>query len=138
MSLNKERLELIGLMKVFRRVLFWLHLVAGLSAVLVVVIMSGTGVALTYQRQMQSWADRGDWRPPVDGSARLSPDELLSRARAADAAATVTSITFRAGEHEVASVTLSAAGAAATTVQVDPYTGAVISPGRWAATGSIS
>ena len=120
-------------MKVFRRLLFWLHLIAGISAVIVVVIMSATGVALTYQRQMQAWADRGDWRPPVGQPARLSPDALLAKARAENPAATVTSITLRAGDHELASITKSVSGAPATTLQIDPYTGAVVPPGRWAA-----
>jgi uncharacterized iron-regulated membrane protein len=49
-----------------RRILFWVHLSAGLVAGLVIIVMSATGVALTYQRQMQAWADRGSGHPLQD------------------------------------------------------------------------
>ena len=40
-----------------RTVLFWLHLAAGVLAGAVVLIMSVTGVALTYEKQVIEWAD---------------------------------------------------------------------------------
>ena len=46
-------------MKTFRSILFWMHLAAGAFAGVVVLIMSVTGVALTYEKQMIEWADRG-------------------------------------------------------------------------------
>src|SRR5689334_2541919 len=66
-------------MKLFRSVLFWCHLTVGLSVAVVVVIMSATGVALTYQKQMTAWADaRGlDGAPPQPGAQRLPIDSLL-------------------------------------------------------------
>ncbi len=45
-------------MKTFRSILFWMHLAAGAFAGVVVLIMSVTGVALTYEKQMIEWADR--------------------------------------------------------------------------------
>ena len=62
----------------FRTVLFWLHLTAGVAAGLVVLIMSATGVALTYEKQVLEWADRRAWSaPPSRQDARLSPETLL-------------------------------------------------------------
>ncbi len=63
-----------------RPILFWTHLIAGVAAGAVVLIMSVTGVLLTYQKQMTLWADlRGvQAGPPVAGAARLSADSLLS------------------------------------------------------------
>ncbi len=43
-------------MNTFRSVIFWMHLFAGLAAGVVVLIMSITGVALTYEKQMLEWA----------------------------------------------------------------------------------
>lgn len=71
-----------------RTVLFWLHLIAGVSAGLVVLVMSATGALLTYERQMVAWADRTDAAmPPQTSVARLSIDELMARARTVDPAA---------------------------------------------------
>jgi uncharacterized iron-regulated membrane protein len=41
-----------------RKTIFWLHLIAGLSAGIVILIMSVTGVLLTYEKQLIAWADR--------------------------------------------------------------------------------
>lgn len=68
-------------MKQFRTVVFWCHLAAGLFAGVVVVIMSVTGVLLTYQRQITAWADvRGlEAGPPAAGAQRLPVAALLER-----------------------------------------------------------
>ncbi|MEO5816404.1 MAG: PepSY-associated TM helix domain-containing protein [Gemmatimonadaceae bacterium] len=83
-------------MKLFRTILFWCHLTVGACVAAVVVIMSATGVLLTYQKQMTSWADR---RAVVAGSSvagaeRLPAEELLRRARVS-AGAPPTAITLR-------------------------------------------
>lgn len=84
-------------MKRFRKLIFWLHLATGLSMGLVVLIMSVTGVLLTYQRQITAWADtRGlDAGPPRPGARPLPAEELLARARAAGGGEP-TSITWHA------------------------------------------
>lgn len=67
-------------MRTLRPVLFWTHLVAGVISGVVVLIMSVTGVLLTYQKQMTLWADlRGiEAGPPAPGAVRLTPDSLLA------------------------------------------------------------
>lgn len=68
-------------MKVFRKILFWLHLIVGVSCAIVVVIMSATGVLLTYDLQMINWADTHalDGGPPAAGVERLGAGELMQR-----------------------------------------------------------
>ena len=56
-----------------RSFFFWSHLVAGVCAGLVILIMSLTGVLLTYERQTIAWADRGYQSAPV------SPEDLPLR-----------------------------------------------------------
>ena len=52
-----------------RSVLFWLHLPCGVLAGAVILIMSVTGVLLTYQRQITAWADiRGYRIEPVSAA----------------------------------------------------------------------
>ena len=67
-------------MRFLRPILFWTHLTAGVVAGAVVLVMSVTGVLLTYQKQMTLWADlRGvEAGPPTPGAPRLSPDSLLA------------------------------------------------------------
>ena len=83
-------------MKTLRKIVFWLHLGTGLSAALVVIIMSATGVLLTYQKQIAAWADRRavNASPATPEMRRLGVDSLVARA-AANANATPTSVTLR-------------------------------------------
>jgi uncharacterized iron-regulated membrane protein len=119
-------------MKSFRRAIFWCHLAAGVFAGLVVLIMSVTGVLLTYEKQIIAWADTRNYQvaPPTPGASRLSVETLLARAGEALPGATVTSVTLRSDGSEPAALALTnnpAAGpAAARTVFINPYTGAVM------------
>ncbi|MGH7465251.1 MAG: PepSY-associated TM helix domain-containing protein, partial [Longimicrobiales bacterium] len=63
-----------------RTLIFWAHLATALSAAVIVLIMSATGVLLTYQRQVQTWADmRGiDGAPPSARAVPLAPEALLA------------------------------------------------------------
>lgn len=65
----------------FRRILFWTHLVAGAAAGLVILLMSVTGVVLTYEAQWNEWARR-DYRSERAASAPLTADRLLGIAAA--------------------------------------------------------
>ena len=63
-----------------RKILFWMHLAAGCIAGAVVLVMSVTGLLLTYERQMLARADRGLYKEtPRAGAVRLTMDELLER-----------------------------------------------------------
>jgi uncharacterized iron-regulated membrane protein len=113
-------------MKLFRSVLFWCHLTVGCIVAIVVAIMSATGVLLTYQRQMATWADtRGlDGGPPQAGATRLPVDSLLRRVQTATSG-TATAITVRAGAADPVEVTIGRDRR----VFVNAYTGAVLGEG---------
>jgi uncharacterized iron-regulated membrane protein len=110
-------------MKSFRNVLFWIHLTVGAAAGVVILIMSVTGVALTYEKQVVEWADRQAWAAPADASAsrHLAPETLLASASASNGAPAI-AITVRADAAAPATVTLEGNRA----VLVDPYSGRVI------------
>jgi uncharacterized iron-regulated membrane protein len=112
-------------MKTFRSILFWMHLGAGAFAGVVVLIMSVTGVALTYEKQMIEWADRTAWAAssPADATP-LSPETLLARVSAAQPGTVPLSVTLRADRSAPATVTL----ADTKSLLVDPYTGSIIGP----------
>ena len=67
-----------------RRTIFWIHLGAGVSASLVVLMMAVTGVILTYEMQLNEWARRGYRATPAGPDARaLLADVLVERAAGA-------------------------------------------------------
>jgi uncharacterized iron-regulated membrane protein len=110
-------------MKLFRTVLFWMHLACGTVAAVVILIMCVTGVALTYEKQMLEWADRRAWTAPSPAGARqLSPETLLAQVAAAKPGAAPIGVTFRA--HPAAPATVLLDGNRS--LLVDPYTGAII------------
>jgi len=111
-------------MPTFRSVLFWAHLVCGVIAGVVILLMSVTGVALTYEKQMLEWADQRahPWGPPTNGARPLSPETLLAAVTAARPGAAPTGVTRRAEPGAPATVTLEGTGA----LLVNPYTGVIL------------
>lgn len=110
-------------MKTFRSILFWMHLAAGAFAGVVVLIMSVTGVALTYEKQMLEWVDRNAWTASSPADAQpLAPETLLARVREAQPGTAPLSLTLRADRSAPATVTLDGNK----TLLVDPYTGGII------------
>jgi uncharacterized iron-regulated membrane protein len=111
------------LWRALRPVLFWAHLAVGIATGAVVLIMSFTGVLLTYQRQITEWSagSQAGVRPAAD-APRLPLDTLLARARAAaPEGARPTALTVRADPNAPVSVGV----ATRHNVYVNAYTGAV-------------
>lgn len=59
-------------MKLFRAVVFWMHLAVGCAAGLVIAAMAATGILLAFERQIATWADA----PMVLQSGSDSPFQL--------------------------------------------------------------
>jgi uncharacterized iron-regulated membrane protein len=72
---------------VIRNVIFWAHLVSGIAAGLVILVMSVTGVLLTYERQIVAFADRAAHRAAADIQASAAGDISGDGFAAGDAAA---------------------------------------------------
>src|SRR6187402_1567459 len=106
-----------------RKLIFWIHLITGVVAGLVILIMSFTGVLLAYEKQIVSWADSSllGEAPPSDAK-RLPLQTLVDRAKETGGAAPTT-LTFYSGHRAVSA----AAGGA--TVYVDAYSGEAIGTG---------
>lgn len=122
-------------MKLFRKILFWCHLTVGVIGGLVILIMSVTGVLLTYERQIITWADTRNYQvaPPSSGAARLPVETLLAKTRESQSGATITSVTLRADTSEPAAIALTtnpgAGPGGGRTIFVNPYTGGVMGEG---------
>jgi uncharacterized iron-regulated membrane protein len=105
-----------------RTVLFWSHLTAGVIAGVVILVMSLTGVLLTYERQLIEWSDRGfRSEPPAGGARRLSIEGLLARAQEQRPGQPPTAITLRADASAPAAVAFGQ-----TTVYLDAYSGQLL------------
>ena len=109
----------------FRKALFWVHLAAGVIAGVIILVMSVTGVLLTYERQMISWADGGvRSAQPQPGATPLPPETLLSRIEATRHAVPAT-LTFRAAPN----ASVEAGFGRDLTLFVNPYDGEVLGGG---------
>ena len=109
-----------------RTLVFWLHLIFAVVTAIVVFIMSITGVALTYQKQMTSWADQRLYRiqaPP--GAVQLSPEILVGKLREAMPGANPSNLTLYSDPSKAASVATGPNGM----LFLNPYTGEVLGAG---------
>jgi uncharacterized iron-regulated membrane protein len=108
-------------MKRFRTLLFWLHLLSGVSAAAVILVMSVTGVILALKPQIQNWIDR-DIRYVTPQPARLGVQELLSATKAARPDSLPQSLALARDPALAATVGFGREG----NLYVNPYTGAVL------------
>jgi uncharacterized iron-regulated membrane protein len=108
-----------------RTILFWLHLACGVLAGAVILIMSVTGVLLTYQRQITAWADVRGYEV-VPQSRRLAVDVLLAKVSETRPGVVPSTLVVRSDPSAPASVAI----AAGRQLFVDPYTGQVFGEGN--------
>ncbi|MEO5925782.1 MAG: PepSY-associated TM helix domain-containing protein [Bryobacteraceae bacterium] len=111
----------------FRKILFWSHLIAGVLAGVIILIMSVTGVLLMYEKQIVAYVDRSAAGPGMASavnapeSARMGVEALLANVRSVGGAVP-SNITLRADPQDPFTVTVDRE-----TVMVNPATGQPIS-----------
>jgi uncharacterized iron-regulated membrane protein len=110
-----------------RQVIFWLHLVTGVMAGLIIGVMSVTGVLLAFERQIVAFAERDvrTVQPPASGVPRLDLDILITKARAAVPEGRLSGVMLRADPTATVVVNFGRER----TVFVNPYSGAVLGEG---------
>ena len=108
-----------------RQTVFWLHLACGVLAGLVILMMSLTGVVLTYERQLAAWAEHVDVAPPSANATRLPLEALLARAK--EQRPDFSPVTLQLSNEPRAPIALGAGRSG--TLLVDPYTGEIVEPG---------
>ena len=106
-----------------RKVLFWMHLTAGVTCGIVILVMCVTGTALAFEKQINAWLERSDTRiiPAAQGSVRLPLETLLAKVKE-QKPGSPSAITVRSGPSEPVEVSMGRAG----TLYVNPYTGQVV------------
>jgi uncharacterized iron-regulated membrane protein len=108
-----------------RKTIFWAHLISGVAAGLVILMMSATGVLLTYERQIVAWADRDLRAEPAPGARRLPIEALAAAARAQEPEFAAASVTISADPAAPAALGAGRGG----TRYVNGYTGAMLGEG---------
>jgi uncharacterized iron-regulated membrane protein len=94
-----------------RSVLFWIHLIAGTIAGVVILVMSVTGTLLTFQQSVLQIVERSQRFVAVpSGAARLGVDVLLERVRAASPDAQPTTLTLTSNPAASVAVALGTQG----------------------------
>jgi uncharacterized iron-regulated membrane protein len=105
-----------------RKTIFWIHLSCGVVTGLVVLMMSVTGVILTYERQMLAWQTRDFYADPPAGAERQSIDELASATALAEPQFNATSVQLSSDPRAPALVSAGFSGSR----YVDAYSGEVL------------
>jgi len=110
-----------------RQVIFWLHLVTGVMAGLVIGMMSVTGVLLAFERQIVAFAERHirTVPAPVSSVSRLDLDTLIAKARVTMPEGKLSGVMLQADP----TATLVVNFGRERTVFVNPYTGEVLGEG---------
>lgn len=111
----------------FRKTIFWLHLAAGVSAGLVIGIMSFTGAVLAFEKQIIARAERdvACVTSPTPGAPCLPLDELQEKFREAQPGIRPTAISVSADPAAAVTFTVGREG----TYYLNLYTGEVRSAG---------
>jgi uncharacterized iron-regulated membrane protein len=109
-----------------RTLIFWPHLIAGVLAGAVILLMSITGVALMYERQIVAWADSGfRSTPPTADAPRLGLADIVQRVGTEIPGLTPAAVTIAA--YRGAPVSISAPPR---TLYVDAYSGRLLGEGN--------
>jgi uncharacterized iron-regulated membrane protein len=110
----------------FRKVLFWVHLVAGLISGISIAVMCFTGTALAFEKQLVAWSERDVRRVAVNSAAepRRSLDELAQHVREAEPQSRPAALTLSSDPRQAVMFSLGRDNI----VFVNPYTGEVRRP----------
>lgn len=107
-----------------RKIIFWLHLITGVVAGLVILIMSVTGVLLMYQKQITAWADGAVLSANPSAGAPMAVETLLAKIHETEKKPPTSVTVHRAPEKAVL-----LSWGREKTLFVDPYSGAIVSEG---------
>lgn len=120
-------------MKSFRKVLFWLHLISGVIAGIVIFIMCVTGAALSFEKNITEFFER-DMRyvsAPSENAAKLPLSEILNRVKTAKPEAKPSAVALPNERNAAWQIALGREGQ----IFVNPYTGEITGEGAKRARG---
>lgn len=110
----------------FRKIIFWVHLVAGLLSGLAIGVMCFTGTILAFEKEIIAWSERDARRiePPSENAARLPLEELQRRFRGAQPEMRTANMVIQNDPRAAVAFGAGRTGA----FYVNPYTGEIRQP----------
>lgn len=122
-------------MRTFRKIIFWLHLISGLTAGVVIFIMCVTGALLSFERNIIEMSEREARYVAADASKpRLGPSEVLAKVIESRAGTKPASIALNNEHGGTWQVSLGREG----TIFADPYTGEITGEGNKSVRNAMS
>ncbi|HLA94088.1 MAG TPA: PepSY-associated TM helix domain-containing protein [Pyrinomonadaceae bacterium] len=122
-------------MKSFRKLIFWLHLIAGLTAGIVIFIMCVTGALLSFERNIIEFSERDSRYVSVNGSeANLPVSEVLKRVIEARPGVKPASLAITNEPGAAWQISLGREGM----IFADPFTGEITGEGNRSVRGAMS
>lgn len=122
-------------MRTFRKIIFWLHLISGLTAGVVIFIMCVTGALLSFERNIIEVSEREARYAAADASKpRLGPSEVLAKVIESRAGTKPASIALNNEQGGTWQVSLGREG----TIFADPYTGEITGEGNKSVRNTMS
>ena len=110
-----------------RTILFWFHLACGVVTGIIILIMSVTGVLLTYDKQIVGWFDAREFSRTLQASGPTLPlDSLLRLAQQGEPTLKMSSVTVSSGAVQPVKVVFARGSAHF----IDPRTGIVVRKGE--------
>jgi Uncharacterized iron-regulated membrane protein len=122
-------------MKKFRSIIFWMHLIAGALAGVIIFIMSVTGALLSFERQVIEFGER-DARLVAEhpGETRLTAQQVIDKFKEQRPDAKPSAMTITDQPNVAWLFNLGREGQ----VYVDPYTGAITGEGNKSVRGAMT
>ena len=122
-------------MRTFRKILFWMHLTAGLTAGVIIFVMCVTGALLAFERQIIEYSER-DVRfvDAPAGTEKLTPQQIIDKFREARPDAKPSAMSISNEPNAAWLFNLGREGQA----YVDPYTGEITGGGNKSVRGLMS
>jgi uncharacterized iron-regulated membrane protein len=114
-------------MKIFRKIIFWTHLISGVSAGIFIFIMCVTGALLSFEKNILEFAER-EMRVvevPSENAQKIAVNEIVGKVLEAKPDAKPSNITYQNDKNSAVIVALGREGQ----VFVNPYTGAITGEG---------
>lgn len=113
-------------MQAFRKILFWLHLSAGVVGGIVIFIMSVTGALLSFEKNITEYFERDmHYVAPAANAPKLSVGDVLAKVRQAKPEAKFSGITLPNEENAAWQISLGRDGQ----IFANPYTGEITGEG---------
>ncbi len=113
-------------MKQFRKIIFWLHLVAGVLGGIVIFVMCVTGALLSFEKDIAEFAERNmRFVAPTENAQKLSIQEILTKVSEAKPKAKPSAIVLSNKPNAAWQISFGREGQAF----VNPYTGEITGEG---------